>query len=157
MAEPIDESLRAKLASFLGHDRIYPSMIPMKEGDDGMAEPVGILPAISYRLVNGFRPDTIDKGRRPYADDTFLLEVFSERESDCQAIRLALLDEFRGPPKHFDMSAVPGGYLKWNGPDSPKVRWAEATDPTNDAQFPSTDAHDVLRFVQLLITIQYHQ
>lgn len=147
----IESSIRNQLAKVLEHNRVYPGSIPMKETNEGTLAPVGVLPATSYRLLNGFQPDSFE-GRRSFHTDTYLVEFFAKTAKECQEGRRLLIGAFPGPPNG---ALIQGGPAIWDKKTNDKIRWAEATDPTADSEFPTTDAHDVLQFVQLILTVTY--
>jgi len=146
----IETSLFAKLCQVFGNDRVYPEQIPMQENnDDGSIEPNTLLPAASYRLVSG---DTIESltGKTGFATDSFLIEVFDRTPDVIQEIRSKLFDEFKGPP---DKDRI-GFPKKWED-NGVIIQWAVATNPAVDTEITTKDAHDVLRYIQLLLTIDY--
>lgn len=150
----IEPSVFRKLCDVLGHSRVYPDEIPMRESDAGDVEPDCALPAVAYRLVSGTQPDSLDKGNLPYKSDSFLIEVFDTNAKSNQDVRTTLFKEFTGP---VDKRPGAGGWPKLWVDGGPKIRWAEATDPSVDTDYGTKDAHDLLRFVQLLLTVTYHE
>lgn len=151
-ATTIEPSLFAKLKDVLGHNRVYPETIPLRESMEGELEPDCELPAWSYRLVSGAVRDSIDRGQSGMKTDTFLIEGFDRDRTAIQQIRTTMFSEFRGPP----WPAKPGWPKQWCF-GGHKIRWAKATDPAVDSEFATTDAHDVLCYVQFLLEIQYHE
>jgi hypothetical protein len=148
----VEPGLRAKLQQVLGHARVYPDAIPMKETPSGELQEASELPAVSYRLNAGIRHDTLDKGYTNFHTDSFLVEVFARDATECQDVRRLLFAAFKGPPK----PNKPGWPDLWDDA-GPKIRWAEAVEPSGDTEFPTTDAHDLLRFVQLILVVTYHE
>lgn len=149
---PIEPSLYRRLCSLLGHKRIYPEAIPMKETDEGEIEPECALPAIAYRLVSGDQVDSF-AGKQGLKTDSFLIECFDRDADSLQSFRTTMFDEFKGPANK--EPGKMGWPVQWID-GGPKIRTCEATDPSADTNFEAKDAHDMLRFQQLLLTIQYH-
>lgn len=150
MSQPIELDLYAKLCMVVGHRRVYPEDIPLKDTEDGMAVDCE-LPALTYRIVVGDQVNTIDKGRTGIRQDTFLVEVFSTDSVELQTLRRTLFEAFKGPPD----PNKPGWPAAWRD-GGHKIRWAEATEPSGDTDYGTKDVHDVLRYVQLLLNLTYH-
>lgn len=146
----IEKGLFTKLSTVFGHNRIYPEQIPMQENqDDGSLEANTMLPALSYRLVSGDRLDTF-QGEVNWKTDSFLIEIFDRVADDLQDLREVLFSEFTGPP----IKSKVGFPLQWET-GGLWITWAVATNPTVDTEYTTKDAHDVLRYVQALLTITY--
>lgn len=148
----IEASLSRKLTDVLGDVKVFPDEIPLKYTQDGEAKPNCTLPAVTYRIVAGDQSDSINRGKTGLCNDTYLVEAFGMKATECQALRRKLFDEFTGPVD----KQWAGRPVRW-ADGGPKVRWAVASEPSGDTEAATTDAHDVLRFVQMLLTITYHK